>query len=102
MMVIIPSVVTPALVSTLLVLVTRRVTHSQKKVPGFKPPRCNNTVKMECAKVVDTIDVEDMGDKGVFCRCWKSKKFPFCDGSHVKHNAETGDNTGPLIIKKSA
>ena len=28
MMVIIPSVVTPALVSTLLVLVTRRVTHS--------------------------------------------------------------------------
>merc|ERR1712156_190066 len=73
-----------------------------KKVPGFKPPRCNNSVKMECAKVVDTIDVEDMGDKGVFCRCWKSKKFPFCDGSHVKHNAETGDNTGPLIIKKSA
>ena len=34
-----------------------------KKVPGFKPPRCNNSVKMECAKVVDTIDVEDMGDK---------------------------------------
>ena len=35
-------------------------------------------------------------------RCWKSKKFPYCDGSHAKHNKETGDNTGPLIIKKSA
>ena len=38
--------------------------------------------------------------KGVFCRCWKSKKFPYCDGSHTKHNEETGDNVGPLIVKK--
>ena len=35
-------------------------------------------------------------------RCWKSKKFPYCDGSHAKHNAETGDNVGPLIVKKSS
>merc|ERR1719232_1825643 len=61
-------------------------------LPGFKPNRCNNTIKMECAKVVDSVDI---GDKGVFCRCWKSKKFPYCDGSHAKHNAETGDNVGP-------
>ncbi|KAJ1403772.1 hypothetical protein B484DRAFT_225131, partial [Ochromonadaceae sp. CCMP2298] len=33
-------------------------------------------------------------------RCWKSETFPYCDGSHVKHNKETGDNLGPLIIKK--
>ena len=86
-------------------------------------------IKMECPKVVDTIDIEDMGDKGVFCRyrfmklhvqiynvhviviiviivivtrCWKSKKFPYCDGSHAKHNTETGDNVGPLIVKKSS
>ena len=38
--------------------------------------------------------------QGVFCRCWKSKKFPYCDGSHAKHNEETGDNTGPLIVKR--
>ena len=35
-------------------------------------------------------------------RCWKSKKFPYCDGSHAKHNTVTGDNVGPLIVKKSA
>ena len=83
---------------------------------------------------MDTVDIEDMGDKAVFCRyqhhlhivtcgklisstlhelrcttstspsprCWKSKKFPYCDGSHAKHNTVTGDNVGPLIVKKSA
>jgi len=72
-----------------------------KVLPGFQAARCNNKVKMDSPKVVDTVDIEDIGSKGVFCRCWKSNKFPYCDGSHVKHNAETGDNTGPLIIKKS-
>jgi len=72
-------------------------------IPGFSsaPTRVNNTHKLDCAKVVDTVDIEDMGDKGVFCRCWKSKKFPYCDGTHAKHNKETGDNVGPLIVKKS-
>ena len=38
-------------------------------LPGMKDKnRVNNTVKMEQAKVVDTIDIEDLGDKGVFCR----------------------------------
>lgn len=27
-------------------------------------------------------------------------QFPLCDGSHIKHNEETGDNVGPLIIKR--
>ena len=63
-------------------------------------------------------DIEDSGKK-VFCRCWKSKTFPYCDGSHVgvrcaavralcgtnascpaQHNQETGDNLGPLIVTK--
>ena len=30
--------------------------------------------------------------------CWKSGTFPLCDATHVKHNKETGDNVGPLII----
>ncbi|KHJ89424.1 zinc finger CDGSH type, partial [Oesophagostomum dentatum] len=42
--------------------------------------------------VVDTVDVEDIGEKKAFCRCWKSEKFPYCDGAHTKHNKETGDN----------
>ena len=37
-------------------------------LPGFKPNRVNSNIKMECAKVVDSVDIEDMGDKGVFCR----------------------------------
>jgi len=62
--------------------------------------RCNYVIKLNTDKVVDTADIEDLGDKKVFCRCWKSKKFPLCDGSHGAHNKETGDNVGPLIIKK--
>lgn len=27
-------------------------------------------------------------------------QFPVCDGSHNKHNELTGDNVGPLILKK--
>ena len=67
-------------------------------------------------------DIEDSGKK-VYCRCWKSKTFPLCDGSHVavrpafalrlhprrsraaalaQHNKETGDNLGPLIVTKPA
>ncbi|CAD7681110.1 unnamed protein product [Nyctereutes procyonoides] len=51
-------------------------------------------------QVVRAFNMEDLGDKAVHCRCWTSKKFPFCDGSHPKHNEETGNNVGPLIIKK--
>jgi len=35
-----------------------------------------------------------------YCRCWKSKTFPYCDGAHNKHNDENGDNVGPLVVKK--
>ncbi|CAJ0957733.1 unnamed protein product, partial [Mesorhabditis belari] len=63
--------------------------------------RVNCTHKLECDKVVDTVDMEDIGDKKTFCRCWKSSKFPYCDGTHNKHNKETGDNVGPLIVQKS-
>ncbi|VDK45597.1 unnamed protein product [Anisakis simplex] len=86
--------------------------------------KVNERIKLSTDKVVDTVDMEDIGDKKVFCRCWKSEKvdflliyeftpipslkssvqssfqFPYCDGSHNKHNAATGDNVGPLIIKK--
>ena len=33
------------------------------------------------------------------CRCYKSAKFPLCDGTHVKHNEESGDNVAPAVIK---
>ncbi len=39
------------------------------------------------------------GQTVAICRCWHSGKFPYCDGTHRKVNAETGDNVGPAIIK---
>ena len=38
------------------------------------------------------------GQNVALCRCYASKNFPYCDGSHVKHNAETGDNVAPVVI----
>lgn len=37
-----------------------------RKVPGFKPALVNCSIKKENAKVVDTVDIEDMGDKVIF------------------------------------
>ncbi|XP_041917993.1 CDGSH iron-sulfur domain-containing protein 1 isoform X1 [Alosa pseudoharengus] len=62
--------------------------------------KVNLTLNKDSPKVVHSFDMEDIGSKAVYCRCWRSKKFPYCDGSHTKHNEETGDNVGPLIIKK--
>uniref|UniRef100_UPI0037E77F67 CDGSH iron-sulfur domain-containing protein 1 n=1 Tax=Semicossyphus pulcher TaxID=241346 RepID=UPI0037E77F67 len=65
-----------------------------------KKGQVNTSVSKDSPKVVHSFDMEDIGTKAVYCRCWKSKKFPYCDGAHAKHNDETGDNVGPLIIKK--
>jgi CDGSH-type Zn-finger protein len=35
----------------------------------------------------------------VVCRCWRSTKFPLCDGAHVAHNKATGDNVGPCLVE---
>jgi len=58
----------------------------------------NPSIKKEEAKVVDTLNAGEIKGKAVMCRCWRSGTFPNCDGSHMKHNKETGDNVGPLII----
>lgn len=69
----------------------------------FRPKSpVNPSVKKEEAKVVDCLNIEDLGDKQAFCRCWRSKKFPYCDGTHSKYNTDTGDNVGPLVISKKA
>ena len=46
--------------------------------------------------------VEMEADRIALCRCWKSKKFPDCDGSHKQYNIDNDDNTGPVIVVKDA
>jgi len=47
------------------------------------------------------VEIEDLDpEKITYCRCWKSEMFPLCDGSHNSHNEETGDNIGPLVLKR--
>lgn len=44
--------------------------------PAARPKpsvRCNLRHKLDEAKVVDTVDVEDIAEKAAFCRCWKTK-----------------------------
>ncbi|XP_026159179.1 CDGSH iron-sulfur domain-containing protein 2 isoform X1 [Mastacembelus armatus] len=61
----------------------------------------NLKIQKENPKVVNEIDIEDLNSANVcYCRCWRSKTFPVCDKSHLKHNELTGDNVGPLILKK--
>lgn len=74
---------------------------TSRKSAGSSGGQINLAIKKDQPKVVDNIDMEDLGNKAVFCRCWKSKKFPYCDGAHGKHNEQTGDNVGPLIIQDS-
>jgi CDGSH iron-sulfur domain-containing protein 2 len=39
--------------------------------------RVNQKVRMSEAKVVDMVDVEDIAEKAAFCRCWKTKNWPY-------------------------
>jgi len=58
--------------------------------------RINQSIDLDSPKVA-TLDSLADGSKKVYCRCWQSGTFPLCDGAHVAHNKETGDNVGPLI-----
>lgn len=62
--------------------------------------KVNRSIRMAEAKVVDMIDIEDIAEKAAFCRCWKSKNWPYCDGSHGPHNKECQDNLGPVVVQR--
>jgi CDGSH iron-sulfur domain-containing protein 2 len=50
----------------------------------------NKSYGKDKAKIADIIskseldEIIDKNNKVAYCRCWKSKKFPYCDGSHAK------------------
>ncbi|KAG8470111.1 hypothetical protein KFE25_008532 [Diacronema lutheri] len=66
---------------------------------------CNPGIMKDQPKVATMAKVKDVEDllkekpAVAYCRCWRSKTFPFCDGSHAKFNEASGDNTGPLVFK---
>lgn len=76
--------------------------HTPHDTPFSLPPqegkKLNEKVDLSSPKVVNTVELSP-GEKKVFCRCWLSDTFPLCDGAHQKHNLETGDTVGPLIVK---
>ncbi|BFF91852.1 CDGSH iron-sulfur domain-containing protein 2 homolog [Drosophila madeirensis] len=74
---------------------------SDARCSDKKSGLCNSLIRKNEAKVVTMVDVEDIADKAAFCRCWKTKNWPYCDGSHAEHNKVTGDNVGPIVVKRN-
>ena len=75
------------LVPTVLVLLGLRSIVSLLFAAPSKPTRVNNKIDLSNAKVANVVPIpeamakaEQNDGKVVFCRCWKSKTFPFCDG----------------------
>lgn len=38
----------------------------------------NKSIRKDIPKVVDFIDIEDITEKAVLCRCWRSKNVSLC------------------------
>ncbi len=53
---------------------------------------------LSCRRCCCCGQIEEL-DKIVLCRCWKSKSWPQCDGTHTSHNEGCHDNVGPVIIE---
>eukprot|EP00290_Baffinella_frigidus_P014135 CAMPEP_0180140896 /NCGR_PEP_ID=MMETSP0986-20121125/14533_1 /TAXON_ID=697907 /ORGANISM="non described non described, Strain CCMP2293" /LENGTH=114 /DNA_ID=CAMNT_0022083541 /DNA_START=19 /DNA_END=363 /DNA_ORIENTATION=- len=42
------------------------------------------------------------GETKHFCMCRESKNFPYCDGSHVEINENTGSKFAPVVFKNES
>ena len=79
------------------------------RVPAVRMGVINDSIDKENPKRVDIITVTDLLEDKCRSRPWASARRPSCAAAgraarshcatpHVKHNKETGDNVGPLII----
>lgn len=66
-------------------------------VPSTMPPD-NPSRRVDIVDFDEVLAKVKAGQKVALCRCYKSAKFPYCDGAHIKHNEETGDNIAPVVI----
>jgi len=57
-----------------------------------------NETPADKEKVISLELAAKAGERVALCRCWKSAKFPYCDGAHNAHNKATGDSVGPCIV----
>jgi CDGSH-type Zn-finger protein len=81
------------ILAPLVLFLVNNILSSEKKPAAPVLAVVNNKIKKTEAKVVDTVDcgeieriAEFKDGKLVMCRCWKSEKFPYCDGAHNAHN----------------
>lgn len=73
------SLVPPTALTAGFVYVTYLAFCPVAQCPGRPRPskRLNQKIRMNEEKVVDMIDVEDIAEKAAFCRCWKTKNWPY-------------------------
>ena len=48
-----------------------------KSKPPPKDARVNLKIQKESSKVVNMVDIEELGDKVSYCRCWRSKRVSY-------------------------